>query len=136
MLALVVLAVWAVPVFAADGSGATPPAAQGAQGWHKLKILGRLLLIQDEVKVDAFIAKAVEADKLTAEQALTVKEVWTERHEQFARRFGRNQILGRLLTANDQTKVQAALDKAVAAGKMQQAQADKIINAWLILHTP
>lgn len=126
LLVLVVLAVWAVPAFAAD-----PQPAQITQA-NKARVLIRLLLVQDEAKVDAFIAKAVEAGKLTNEQAVKVKEFWTAHHAKFAR----NVILVRLLKAQDESKVQAFLDKAVAAGKIQQAQADKIIQIWEILHTP
>jgi hypothetical protein len=126
-LVLVLLAVWTVPVFAADPQ----QPAQITQA-NKARVLVRLLLVQNEAKVDAFIAKAVDAEKLSAEQAVKVKEFWTAHHAQFLR----NIILGRLLRAKDQSKVQAFLDKAVAADKLQQAQADKIIQIWVILHTP
>jgi uncharacterized membrane protein affecting hemolysin expression len=126
-LVLVLLAVWAVPVFAADPQ----QPAQITQA-NKARVLVRLLLVQNEANVDAFIAKAVDAEKLSAEQAVKVKEFWTTHHTQFLR----NIILGRLLRAKDQSKVQAFLDKAVAADKLQQAQADKIIQIWVILHTP
>ena len=126
-LVLVLLAVWAVPVFAADPQ----QPAQITQA-NKARVLVRLLVVQNEAKVDAFIAKAVDAEKLSAEQAVKVKEFWTAHHTQFLR----NIILGRLLRAKDQSKVQAFLDKAVAADKLQQAQADKIIQIWVILHTP
>ncbi len=129
-LALVVLTIWAVPVFAADGSGETAPATQCAQGWHKMKILGRLLLIQDEVKVDALIAKAAEADKLTDEQAVKVKEFWTNHHQQ----FGKKVFLTRLIWVEDGAKVQAFLDKAESAGKINPEQAEKIMSLWEKLH--
>lgn len=132
LLVIVVLAIWAVPAFADDGSGTTPPAAQGAQGFNKMKVLGRLLLIQDEAKLDALIAKAVDADKLTTEQATKVKDFWAAHHSQFTKRV----VMVRLLKAQDESKVQAFLDKAVTAGKIQQAQAEKIIQIWVILHTP
>lgn len=131
VLAIVVLAIWAVPVVAADGSGATPLAAQGAQGWHKMKVISRLLLIQDEARVDALIAKAVEADKLTKDQALKVKGFWTDHHQQFTKKV----VLNRLLWAKDGAKVQAFLDKAVTVGKINSEQAGKIITLWKKLHT-
>jgi ribosomal protein L18 len=126
-LVLVLLAVWAVPVFAAD-----PQQAPQITQANKARVLVRLLLVQNEAKVDAFIAKAKDVGKLTAEQAVKVKEFWTAHHTQFLK----NIILGRLLRAKDQSKVQAFLDKAVTAGKLQPAQADKIIQIWVILHTP
>lgn len=130
-LTLVVLTTWAVPVFAADGTGETAPATQCAQGWHKMKILGRLLLIQDEAKVDALIAKAVEADKLTDEQAVKVNDFWTNHHQQ----FGKKVFLTRLIWVEDGAKVQAFLDKAEAAGKISAEQAEKIMSLWEKLHT-
>ena len=129
VLAIVVLAIGAVPVFADDGSGATPPAAQGAQGWHKMKVLGRLLLIQDEAKVDALIAKA--GDKLTPELAGKIKTFWTDHHQQFTKKV----VLTRLLWVKDGAKVQAFLDKAVTAGKINSEQAGNIMTLWNKLHT-
>ncbi len=129
-LTLIALLVVAIPVFAADAGTSTNP-TQITQV-NKAKILARLLLVQNEAKVDAFIAKAVEANKLTAEQAVKLKAFWTEHHTQFLKNF----VLRRLLTAQDESKVQAFLDKAVSAGKIQQAQADKIIQIWEILHNP
>ena len=126
-LVLVVVAMWAIPAFAAPPQQAT----QITQA-NKAKILVRLLLVQDEAKVDAFIAKAEAAGKLTDEQAVKLKDFWTEHHKQFLNRV----ILGRLLQAKDESKVQAYVDKAVAAGKLQQVQADKIIQIWEILHSP
>lgn len=130
LLILLVFTVWAVPVFAADGSDKTAAAIQSAPGWHKMRILGRLLLIQDEVKVDALIAKAVASDKLTYEQAIKVKDFWTKHHQQFTKKV----VIARLLRANDGDKVQAFLDKAESAGKINATQAEKIMNLWEKLH--
>jgi len=130
-LALVVLTVWAVPVFAADGSGATAPTTQYAQGWHKMRLLGRLLLIQDEAKVDALIATAKGAHKINEEQATKIKGFWTDHHQQFTKKV----VLTRLLWAKDGTKVQTFLNDAVAANKIKQEQADKIMTLWNKLHT-
>jgi hypothetical protein len=94
-------------------------------------MLGRLLLIQDEAKVDALIAKATEADKLTDEQAIKVKDFWTDHHQRFIKKV----VLTRLLWAKDGAKVQEFLDKAVAAGKINQEQAEKIMTFWNKLHT-
>jgi hypothetical protein len=65
-LTLVALLVMAIPVLA-DSSGNSTNPAQITQV-NKARILARLLLVQDEGKVDGFIAKAVEAKKLTPEQ--------------------------------------------------------------------
>jgi hypothetical protein len=129
ILLIAVLAM-AVPAFASDVAGSANPAR--ITQVNKAKILARLLLVQDEAKVDAFIAKAVAADKLNADQALKLKNFWTEHHSQFLK----NQILIRLLKVQDQGKLQSYLDKSVQAGKIQPAQADKIMQAWKILHSP
>jgi len=125
-LVLAVLAIWAVPAFAADPLTSTNTPA------NRIRAITRLLLVQDEAKVDTYIATAVEQGKLAADQAVKVKDFWTAHHAQFTRRA----VITRLLKAQDKTKVQAFLDKAVAAGKIQQSQADKLIQIWGILHAP
>ena len=127
---LISVLVMAIPVFASDVAGSANPAT--ITQVNKAKILARLLLVQDEAKVDAFIAKAVTENKLTQDQAVKLKAFWTEHHTQFLK----NQILMRLLGAKDEAKVQAFLEKAVQAGKIQQVQADKVIQAWEVLHSP
>jgi hypothetical protein len=131
LLVLIVLTAWAVPAFAADPSGASQPSTQSTQQGNKVWVMLRLLLVQDEAKVDAFIANAQDAGKITAEQAAKIKEFWTNHHEQFAERA----ILASLLRAKDGAKVQAFLDKAIAAGKIQREQADKIMTLWNELHS-
>ena len=130
VLTLVVLGMWAIPTFAADGVD-LPQATQITQA-NKSRVIVRLLLVQNEAKVDAFIAKAEANGKLTAAQAVKVKDFWTANHAKFTK----NVILGRLLKAQDESKVKAFLDKAVTAGKIDQTKADKIIQMWEVLHTP
>ena len=125
LLTLVILGVWVVPALAADGSGSAP-AAQG----KKIGVIARLMLVQDEAKVDAFLAKGVDAGKITADQAAKIKQAWTDHHAQITK----NKVLVRLLQAKDVTKVQAFLDKAVGANKITQAQADKVLALWHSLH--
>lgn len=127
----VITAVWAVPVFAADPSGSTPPASQGTQQGNRIRAVVRLLLVQDEAKVDSLIAQAKDAGKITDEQAVKIKQFWTDHHKQFTRKV----IITRLLWANDGTKVQAFLDKGVASGKITSAQAEKLMTLWTSLHT-
>jgi hypothetical protein len=128
LLATIVFCVWAIPAFADDSTSSMPSSAPQV---NKIRILARLLLVQDESKVDALIAKALDADKITAEQAVKIKDFWTKHHQQFTRRV----VLRRLLRAQDGTKVQTFLNKAVAAGKIQQEQADKIMTIWNELHS-
>lgn len=130
VLALVVLGLAAAPAFAANGVGLPQPAQITTS--NKEGVLVRLLLVQDEAKVDAFIAKAENAGKLTDDQGVKVKEFWADNHANFFK----NIRLVMLLRAKDESKVQAYLDKAVASGKIQQAQADKVIELWEIVHAP
>jgi hypothetical protein len=131
LLVLIVLATLAAPVFAASPSNSPQPSAQGAQLGAKAPVLLRLLLVQDEAKVDALIANAENAGKITSEQAAKIKEFWTNNHSQFTK----NVILRRLLQAKDATKVQAFLDKAEAAGKINADQAGKVMTLWNELHS-
>jgi hypothetical protein len=128
LLVLVVAAVWAVPAFAADPAGST---TQSNPQVNRVRILARLLLIQDETKVDAIIAGAQNTGKITPERALKIKEFWTNRHQQFFRKV----VVTRLLWAKDGTKVQAFLDKGVAAGKITEDQSAKLMALWTSLHT-
>ncbi len=129
VLAVAVIMVWAVPALAAKTD--TAQVTQSTQQGYKARVLLRLLLIQDESKVDALIAQAQTSGKITADQAVKIKDFWTAHHEQFTRKV----VLTRLIWAQDGSKVQAFLDKAVTAGKLQQAQADKLMQLWQYLHT-
>jgi hypothetical protein len=129
-MALIAILAFTVPVIAADTATSTPP-AQITQV-NKVKVLARLLFVQDGTKVDAFLAKAVAAGKITEDQKIKIKDFWTDNHS----RFVKNLILGRLLRCPDESKVKNYLDKAVLSGKIQQSQEDKILQAWEILHTP
>ena len=130
LLTLLMLVLSAFPVLAAEPGGTQ--SVQTAPQATKAKVLLRLLLVQDETKVNALLAQALSSGKLTSDQVTKMKDFWTQHHEQFAK----NVILRRLLSAKDGAKVQAFLDKAVQAGKIKQEQADKILKIWGILHTP
>jgi hypothetical protein len=129
-MALIAILAFTVPVIAADTATSTPPAQ--ITRVNKAKVLVRLLLVRDEAKIDEFLARTVNAGKITEEQAIKIKSFWEAHRSNFAK----NLILGRLLRNPDESKVKNILDKAVASGKIQQAQEDKILQAWEILHTP
>jgi len=130
VLVVIAAIVFAVPVFAESASPAV--AASHITPTNKPGALIRLLLVQDEAKVDAYIAQVVQAGKITADQAVKVKDFWTAHHKQFAWNF----VLRRLLRAQDENNVKTYLDKAVTNGKLTQVQEDKVIAIWEILHTP
>jgi hypothetical protein len=129
-LAIIAAIVFVVPVFAADAAPTTN-AAQITLA-NKPGAFIRLMLVQDEAKADDYIAKAVEAGKITADQAVKIKDFWTAHHKQFAWNF----VLRRLLRAQNKNNVKTYLDKAVANGKLTPAQEDKVIAIWEILHAP
>ena len=129
LLALAVVGVWAVPVFA-DGASNSNQSTQNTQQVNKTRILVRLLMIQDESKVDAFLAQAKNTGKITVEQVTAIKEIWTNHHEQFKQ----GSALVRLLQANNGTNVRIVLGKAVVAGKINKDQAKKIMTLWQKLH--
>jgi hypothetical protein len=89
------------------------------------------LYIQNEAKVDTLIARVQNADKITEEQAIEIKEFWTNHHKKFARKV----ILTRLMRAEDGVRVQAFLDKAVSAEKITKEQAEKLKKLWTYLHS-
>ena len=129
LLALIILGVWAVPAFAAGASNPDQSTQNTPQG-KKIGILVRLLMVQDENKVDAFLAKAEQAGKISADQVTTIKQIWTNHHEQFKR----GSVLIRLLQVKDSDKVQAFLEKAVGNHKITQQQADNVLKLWQKLH--
>lgn len=129
LLALVIVGVWAVPALA-DGVSGVTQSTQNTPQAKKIGILVRLMLVQDESKVDVFLAKAEAAGKITAGQSAAIKQLWTDHHTQFKK----GSILVRLLQAKDVAKVQAVLDKAVSAKKITQDQADKVLALWNNLH--
>jgi hypothetical protein len=129
VLGLMVLGAFAVPAMAAGptASGAAPTLSIGG----KAVLLTRLLLIKNEAKVDALLAKGVTNGKLTTIQAGQVKDFWTAHHTQFTKR-----VAGRFLSkVQDEATLKDFLGQAVSNGKITQAQADKVIAAWEKMHT-
>ena len=129
VLSVVAVAAWAVPAFAAETSVPAPAAGQ-TQQVNKARIIVRLLMVQDGAKVDAFLAKAQAAGKITAAQVAQVKEVWTNNHAQFAP----GKPLLRLLAVRNGANLDTFLNNAVKAGKIQPAQVVKIEALWHQLH--
>ena len=129
LLALMILGVWAVPTFAA-GASTTDQSTQNNPQAKRIGILVRLLMVQDEKKVDAFLARAEAAGKITQDQKTRIKEIWTSHHEQFKR----GSALLRLLRVKDGDIVQTFLTNAVGNQKITQKQADNVLKLWQKLH--
>ena len=129
VIAVIAAIAVAVPVLADSNTTPTPPAQITTT--NKPGAIVRLLLVQDESKVDAYIAAAVADGKITSDQAVKIKDFWSAHHAQFAR----NVFLKRLLQAQNESNVKAFLDKAVANGKITQDQENKIISIWEVLHS-
>jgi hypothetical protein len=92
--------------------------------------LGKLLLIQDETKVDSLLAAAVSNGRLTAEQSAKIKAFWTERHGPFTKKV----VLRGLMRIPDEARLQEVLNQAMTNGKITQDQANQIIAAWEKIH--
>ena len=97
---------------AASSSPPTPPTTITPA--NKPGALIRLLLVQDQTKVFAYVQQAEDAGKLTADQATAIDNFWVAHHKQFAWNF----VLRRLLRAQNESNVKAYLDKAVATNKI------------------
>ena len=117
LLVLAMLTVTAAPVFAADSTTQAQPAGQGANLGQKILIMVRLLLVQDETKVDTFLANARAANKITDDQEAKIKDFWAKHHEQFTRRVVKRVILSRLMRAQDGTKVHTFLIRQSLPGR-------------------
>jgi hypothetical protein len=131
VLALTVLGSWTVPVLAADTAGSSPAPAQSMGRIGRVVLLAHLLIIKDEAKVDALLARAVENHKLSQDQAAKIKKFWTNHHQQFTSRV----VLRRLMRIQDEAKLKDLLTQAVSVGRIDQSQADRIITAWEKLHS-
>lgn len=128
LLLSAVLLFGVMPVAAADGPTATTTVTQPA---GKGQLLKRILGIQDQAKLEALIARAEAAGKLTSEQAAKIEAFWSAHHVQFAE----SKILQRLLGVKDEAKLKAFLDKAVTARRITPEQAAKIITVWETAHS-
>ncbi len=124
LLILAALTLSAVPALAAGGSDTPcPPTAEQV---GKGRLARRFLGIQDEAKVDELLARALEAGRITPEQAERIKTAWENNHE----RVGRRMVLGGLMGVQDEAKVDDILAQAVANGKITDDQAARIKQAW------
>jgi len=130
VLAVGVFAGVAVPIFAADPAGSVQTTNQNLNRPGRAFLLAKLLLVQDQAKVDQLLATAVANNKLTADQAAKIETFWTNHHAKFTKRA----VLGTLLRIQDEGQLTAKLNQAVANGKITQDQENKIIAAWEKIH--
>ena len=130
VLAVGIFAGVAVPIFAADPAGSVQATNQNLNRPGRAAMLARLLLVQDQAKVDQLLATAVANNKLTADQAAKIETFWTNHHAQFTKRA----VLGALIKIQDESKLKDVLSQAVSNGKITQDQESKIIAAWEKIH--
>jgi polyhydroxyalkanoate synthesis regulator phasin len=130
IVAIAIFGIVAVPVFAADPAGSAPATEQGANWFGRGCLLGKLLLIQDEARVDSLLAAAVTNGKLTTEQSDKIKTFWTERHGPFSKKV----VLRGLIKIQDEARLQEILNQGITNGKITQDQANQIIAAWERIH--
>ena len=93
------------------------------------QVLRRLVLIQNEAKVDSLLATSVSDGKLTKEQATKIKTFWLNNHAKAAKLVKRI-IINRLLNVKDEAKLKTFLDTQVAANRITQTQENQMINLW------
>jgi type IV pilus biogenesis protein CpaD/CtpE len=121
-------------VLAKSESGASLSAVAAAPAkLTGVQILRRLLLIQDEAKVDSLLAKAVADQKLTADQSAKVKTFWTNNHAKAAK-FVKAVIARRILRVQNEANLKAGLDKAVASSKLTPTQEANALKFWETYH--
>ena len=130
VLAVGIFAGVAVPIFAADPAGSVQTTNQNLNRPGRAFLLAKLLLVQDQAKVDQLLATAVANNKLTADQAAKIETFWTNHHAKFTKRA----VLGTLLRIQDEGQLTAKLNQAVANGKITQDQENKILAAWEKIH--
>ncbi|APV45356.1 hypothetical protein Dform_02047 [Dehalogenimonas formicexedens] len=120
----------AVPLYAADPGGTAPATAQNIGKFGRAAMLARLLLVQDQAKVDQLLANAVANGKLTGDQAARIDDFWADHHAQFTKRV----VLRNLLRVQDEGRLNEILSQAVTNGRITQEQADRITAAWEKIH--
>jgi hypothetical protein len=125
LLSLGMLGFCAVPSFPQGAADSGQPAEEKKRG----KLI-RLLMVQDESKVDALLTKAKSDGKINDLQTTNIKNIWVKHHAQFAQ----GSPLARLLQTQDIIKVKAALDKAAGNKRITQQQADRAMELWQKMH--
>jgi len=108
------------------------PGINSAAGQANLtigQVLRRLVLIQNEARVDSLLVTAVKDGKLTQEQSTKIKTFWTNNHAKAAKLVKRI-IINRLLNVKDETKLTTFLDNQVAVKRITQTQEKQMINLW------
>ena len=93
------------------------------------QVLRRLVLIQNEAKVDSLLATAVGDGKLSKEQAAKIKTFWLNNHAKAAKLVKRI-IINRLLNVKDEAKLKTFLDNQVGTHRITQTQENQMINLW------
>jgi len=130
VLAVGIFAGVAVPIFAADPAGSVQTTNQNLNRPGRAFLLAKLLLVQDQAKVDQLLATAVANNKLTADQAAKIETFWTNHHAKFTKRV----VLGQLIKIQDEGQLNNVLNTALTKGKINQDQANRIIAAWEKIH--
>jgi hypothetical protein len=104
-------------------------ASTSVQAAGKFQTLVKLLLVQDETKVNDLLSQAVANGKITQAQSDKLKTFWENNHARAAN-LAKAAIGKRLLSVQDGAKLNDFLNQKVAAGKITQDQANKIMTYW------
>jgi hypothetical protein len=97
-------------------------------------IEAKIVRIQDGAKVDALLAKAVAGSRITAPQATEIKAYWTANHAAAVKQISVAAIEAKVVNVQDGARLDAALAKGVAGGRITSAQATEIKAFWTANH--
>jgi uncharacterized ParB-like nuclease family protein len=96
-------------------------------------IEAKIVKVQDGAKVDALLAKAVSAGRITAADSAAIKAYWTANHAA-AKVVSIANIEAKIVGITDGARIDAALAKAVAAGRITAADSAAIKAYWTANH--
>jgi hypothetical protein len=96
-------------------------------------IEAKIVKVQNEARVDALMAKAVAGGRITSAQATEIKAYWTANHAT-AKQVSVANIEAKIVSITDGARVDSALSKATAGGRITAAQATEIKAYWTANH--
>ena len=137
-LAAAVLALGSAVVVAADRNEKSPPTEpppteltpnpEETRQWTLEDLTTRILQMENRNRVEAVLARLVESRRITQGEANQVLKAWDEAHADWKTPFER--LAARLIEVQNRNRVEAILDRAVAANLISQGEANQILKDW------
>jgi polyhydroxyalkanoate synthesis regulator phasin len=138
VLAVAALAMGSVAVAASDRSEKAPPNApppaertpkpEGTRQLTLEDITARILQMENRNRVEAVLARLVESGRITQGEASQILNAWDEAHPNWRTPIER--LAARLMEVQNRNRVEAILDRAVAANFISQDEANQILKDW------